>query len=82
MRFHVTFEYPSESREQLLQFIETGGLQPDGPLKIVGAWIAAETGSAFAVIDTDDAKALYQLCSNWSDYGSVRVTPVIGVKEL
>lgn len=82
MRFHVIFEYPAESREQLLQFVGTGGLQSDGPLKVAGAWIAAETGSAFAVIDTDDAKALYQLCANWSDYGSVHVTPVIGVKDL
>jgi hypothetical protein len=82
MRFHVIFEYTSESREQLLQFVDTGGLKSDGPLKVLGAWIAAETGSAFAVIETDDAKALYQLCANWADYGHVHVSPVISVKDL
>ncbi len=82
MRFHVIFEYPSESREKLLQLVETGGLQTDGAIKVIGAWIAAETGSAFAVMETNDAKALYALCSNWSEYGTVHVTPVISVKEL
>ncbi len=82
MRFHVILEYPSESREKLLQLVGSGALHAEESIKVVGAWIAAETGSAFAVMETNDAKALYAICSNWSEYGTVHVTPVISVKEL
>jgi hypothetical protein len=82
MRFHVILEYPSESRENLLKLVETGALHAEETIKVIGAWIAAETGSAFAVMETNDARALYGLCSNWSEYGTVHVTPVISIKEL
>jgi hypothetical protein len=81
MKFHVEFSYNSESREKALRFLKGDGLK-EGGLKVKGVWIAAQTGTGFAVVDTDDATALYALCSQWSDYGTLKVTPVIAGSEL
>lgn len=82
MRFHAEFTYDSKEREKLFQFLNAGALKTDAALKIVGTWLAVETGTGFAIIETDDAQALYSLCAAWSEYGKAKVTPVVSVKEL
>ena len=77
MKFHVEFTYDTQVREKLLHFFQHGGLNADGPVKISGAWIAIQTGTAFALIETKDGKAFFDLCSSWSEYGEIKVTPVI-----
>ncbi len=82
MKFVIEFTYSTEEREKLLNFLQTGALTPDGPVKVLGAWVAIQTGNGYAVIDTKDSTAMYQICSSWSEYGQVKVTPVIDVAGL
>jgi hypothetical protein len=77
MKFHVQFTYKAADREELLRFLHTEGLNSEGLVKLIGAWIAVQTGVGFAVIDSKDAKAVYDRCSRWSEYGQITVTPVI-----
>ena len=82
MQFHVEFKYRPEEREKLIRFLDAGFLQTEELLKIVDAWIAVETGTGYVIVETTDAKSLYSLCSNWSEYGCVKVSPLLRVKEL
>lgn len=82
MKFHVQFTYKSSERENLLRLLQSGGVVTERPLKLVGAWIAAQTGVAYAVVETEDANAIYELCAVWSDYGQIVLTPIIPVSEL
>ncbi len=82
MKFVIEFTYTTEEREKLISFLNSGALVPDGPVKVLGAWIAVQTGSGYAVLDTKDSKAMYELCSSWSEYGKLKVTPVMDVAGL
>lgn len=82
MKFHVEFTYKSGDREKLLRYMTSEGLKSNGTVKFKGAWIAAETGRGFAIVETDDGAALYELCSQWIDYGELKVTPVIAASEI
>ncbi len=82
MKFHVEFNYESDQREKVLRLLHEGGLKSSDCLKVKGAWVALATGYGFTVIECDDARTIYELCSVWSDYGKIRVTPVIDAREL
>lgn len=82
MKFHVHFTYKAAERENLLRLLHLEGLSADGPLKIVGAWIAVQTGVGFALVDSKDAKAIYDLSLVWSDYGQITITPVIEAADV
>lgn len=82
MKFHVQFTYKASEREKLLRFLHGGGLAADGPLKLAGAWIAAQTGVGYALVETKDARAIYELCAGWTEYGQITVTPVVPVADL
>jgi hypothetical protein len=82
MQFHVEFSYPAANREKLMRFLHETGLNSEGSLKVVGAWVSVQTGAGYAVLDAKDAIALYELCSTWSDFGTVKLTPVIGANEI
>lgn len=82
MKFHVEFTYKSGDREKLLRYMTSEGLQSNGAVKFKGAWIAAQTGRGFAILETDDAAALYELSSQWVDYGELEITPVIAAGEI
>ena len=77
MQFHVEFKYRPEEREKLFRFLDSGALQTEDPLRIIDAWIAVETGTGYAIVETTDAKSLYSLCSNWSEHGCVKVSPLL-----
>lgn len=82
MKFHVEFTYRAEEREKLLNLLQVGGLPAEGPVKVLGAWIAIQTGAGFAMVDTHDSRAFYELCSTWSEYGQIKITPVIDVASI
>ena len=65
-----------------MRFLRQGGLETEGQAKIRGAWVAAQTGRGFAIVETGDAQALYGLCPAWSDFGEVQVTPVVSAEEV
>lgn len=82
MKFHIAFTYRPDEREKLMNFLQGGGLEFDGTLKLLGCWIAVQTGNGYALIETQDAKAIYEHCSRWSEYGQVTVTPVVDAAGL
>lgn len=82
MKFHVEFSYTTGHRAELIRTLAQGGLQSDSEVKVVGAWVAVETGFGYAILESDNAKALYEMCSRWSDYGDLQVTPIVSAKEI
>ena len=82
MKFHVELTYRVQDRDKLLTFLHSGGLSSDGPAKILGAWIAVQSGTGYAMIETDDSTAIYLLCSEWAKYGQINVTPVIDASSI
>lgn len=82
MRFMATFTYDPKVRERLLKFLHGGGLDGGSSLKVAGAWLSAQTGTGYAVLEADDARAIYDLSVSWSEFGQINLTPVIPVKDL
>ena len=82
MRFHIEFKYASAEREKLFAFLDSGALHNEQSFKIVGAWVAVETGRGFAIVESSDAKILYKLVAGWSEHGRIKITPIISVKEI
>lgn len=82
MKFHIAFTYRPEEREKVLNFLNGGGLEFEGAVKLVGCWIALQTGSGYSIVDAQDGKAIYEHCSRWSEYGQISVTPVIEATDL
>ena len=74
--------YTPDQREKLLRMLHNGGLKTDGDLKVKGAWISVQTGTGFALLETDDAAALYRMCSEWTDFGQVKLTPVLAAADI
>ena len=82
MKFHVTFSLSSQDRDQVFRKLQTGALESESSVRLVSAWVAAQGGLGFAVVETDDAAALYRLCSTWNDAGDLDVIPVVSADEL
>lgn len=82
MKFHAEFSYTASDREKVLRLLHGGGLTSDSPLKILGSWVALQTGVGFAMIEAKDAKSIYDLASSWADFGQLKLTPVIEVENI
>ncbi len=82
MTFHIEFTYAVSEREKLMNFLRAEGLGGDGPLQILGAWVAIQTGTGYFVVSTTDTKAIHAFCARWSEYGQVKVTPIALISEL
>ncbi len=82
MKFHLQLDYQKAERENALNLLHAGGLNPHGPVKIEMVWVAVQTCTAFALVETTDPKAMYELCSRWSDVGKVTVTPVLSASSI
>jgi hypothetical protein len=82
MTFHVQFNYQQQDRERLLRFLHQGGLETSDGVKLHGSWLSLQTGTGYAVLETDDASGLYELCSVWSEYGQLSISPVVPLSEI
>jgi mannose-1-phosphate guanylyltransferase len=82
MRFHVRFTYGTENREKALQLLRQGALKAEASVKAERAWVAIGSGIGFAILETSDDKALYELAVTWSDFGELEFTPIIEVKSV
>lgn len=82
MMFHLKLEYKSTERENALDLLHTGGLDTECGVAIETSWVAVETCTAFALVETTNAKGMYDLCSRWSDVGTVTVTPVLSSAKI
>lgn len=56
MKFPIAFTYRFDERDKVLNFLHSGGLEFEKELKLVGCWIAVQTGSGYAIVVQRTAK--------------------------
>lgn len=75
MKFMLTWSLkPAHQKEAVARFLQTGGGPPQG-VKMLGRWHGPGVG--FVLAETNDAKALYEWLSQWTDVLEFNVTPVV-----
>lgn len=76
MKYIASWTLPySTYREAAARFLKVGGM-PTSAVKVIGRWHGM-SGMGVAIVETDDAKALYQWVTEWSDVLGVSVTPCL-----
>ena len=84
MRFMVTFTWKPDARirdEGVARFKATGGLPPAGA-KLIERWTRADFSGGFALLESEDPKALAAFAHNWGDLMELRIVPVVSDQEL
>ena len=85
MKFHVTYEFGPESRDETqAQFKETGGLPGDG-VTMLGRYHAIEGLTGFILVESDDPIAIGKWMQEWTHLISFQVVPVLddaGISEV
>ena len=69
MKFMVTFTIPSDKEkrdEAIARFKKTGGQPPQGA-KLLGRWAQLDMSKVYALVESDDPKALAGYAMDWSD---------------
>ena len=67
MQFMIQLQVDKNQKENVFHKIQKSGIKQDvfpGPK----VWVAAKTGLAFILIETDDASKIWNFCSEWADY--------------
>jgi Domain of unknown function (DUF3303) len=67
--------------ESIRRFKETGG-QPPAGAKLLGRWTQADFMGGFALLESDDPKALAQFSLMWSDLMELEIVPVLDDPEI
>jgi hypothetical protein len=76
MKYIVSWSLPHATFHTAVgRFLETGGMPPAG-VKLVGRWHGM-SGRGFAVVETANAKALYEWVAIWSDLLPMETTPCL-----
>ena len=76
MKFLVSWSLPQGTyRSAVARFLKAGGMPPAG-VKLIGRWHGM-SGAGCAVVETNDAKALYAWFAEWSEFLPVQTTPVL-----
>jgi hypothetical protein len=84
MMIMVTFDWAPDSKaiaEGIARFQRTGG-QPPAGVKLLGRWTRTDFGGGFALLETDDPKALTEFALSWSDIMSLTTAPVVDDQSL
>jgi Domain of unknown function (DUF3303) len=76
MKFMVSWTLPQATyRPAVARFLKGGGAPP-ASVKMIGRWHGM-SGSGVAIVETDDAKALYTWVAEWLEFLPLRTTPVL-----
>ena len=76
MKFLVSWSLPAATfRPAVARFLKDGGMPPSG-VNLIGRWHGM-SGMGFAVVETNDAKALYAWIAEWSEFLPLQTTPVL-----
>jgi hypothetical protein len=84
MRFMVTFAWkpdPKTRNEGIARFKSTGGLPPAGA-KLIQRYTRADFSGGYALLESDDPKALAAFAHNWGDLMELNIVPVLDDAEL
>jgi hypothetical protein len=77
MKFIMTFTLKQETRDTAIgRFLETGAQPPDGAT-LVGRWTRQDLAGGFALLESNDPKALAGYARDWSDVCDLSITPVV-----
>jgi hypothetical protein len=76
MQFMVIERFRAGARPIYKRFGEQGRLMPDG-LVFVAAWVAADLGRVFQVMECDDITLLQAWVANWEDIADFEIVPVV-----
>lgn len=82
MRYMTAWTLPhgEEYRAVIARFMKTGGTPPTG-VKMIGRWHGAN-GTGFAIAESDDAKAIAEMVTEWGEFMDIQATPVLEDAEL
>ena len=76
MKYITSWKIPQGTYQKATErFLAAGGMPPAG-VKLIGRWHGM-SGGGFAVVETNDAKALYAWCAEWSDVIPIETTPCL-----
>ena len=76
MKFIVSWSLPQATYHGAQErFLKTGGMPPVG-VKLIGRWHGM-SGNGFAVVETDDPKALYTWFAEWTEFLPIETTPCL-----
>lgn len=82
MRYMASWTLPhgEDYRAAITRFLKTGGVPPAG-VTMIGRWHGAN-GAGFAIAESDDAKAIAEMVTEWSEFMDIQATPVLEDAEL
>ncbi len=69
---HVTCGRKNPSGSPVRKFVEASG-----KAKMVGVWVDGPSHTVYAVVETDSAEAIREVCDGLMDIGPVEVRPVL-----
>ena len=76
MKFLVSWSLPQATyRQAVARFLQAGGMPPAG-VTLIGRWHGM-SGGGCAVVETNDAKALYAWVAEWMEFLPLQTTPVL-----
>ena len=84
MKMMLTFSWSPQAhnREAAIdRFMKKGGVVPAG-CKLLGRWTRADASGGFALIESDDAKALTEFALAWHDIVGLEMVPVVEDSDL
>jgi hypothetical protein len=84
MKFMMTFDWAPDTQsraEGIARFQKTGGAPPEG-VKLRGRWTRTDLSGGCALLETDDAKKLFEFAFAWGDLMNLETSPVLDDSEL
>ena len=84
MKFMLTFDWKPDAQtrsEGIARFRKTGGQPPNG-MKLLGRWTRADFSGGFALLESDDPRALADFALMWSDLMQLTMMPVLEDEPL
>jgi hypothetical protein len=76
MKYLVSWTLPQGTfNAAVTRFLETGAAPPKG-VELLGRWHGM-SGQGFAVVESNDAKAMFQYHAQWADVLAMTVTPCV-----
>jgi len=84
MKMMLTFSWspgPHNRQSAIDRFMTKGGVVPAG-CKLLGRWTRADASGGFALIESDDARALAEFALAWNDLMESKIVPVVEDAEL
>jgi hypothetical protein len=76
MKYIASWSLPPGSfNATVARFLDTGGAPPKG-VQLVGRWHGS-SGQGFAILESDDAKGIFEFQARWADLLPMSVTPCL-----